>query len=178
MVCSQVFSDEQCSNLWSASEYNSNNAWIFNANNGNLNNNNKMNGNSCRGSLEFGFDNGDDKDTLIYLARIIFQSMPQAHCIRKSQPFMWDGLSQDKSLLHRNDGVGIPIGNVTSQMMCNFVTTAILFFLAKFGIRFVHYTDDNAGAVADKADFLKTMKLLKAFVAEDLHLQIHRRPVR
>lgn len=338
MVCSQIFSDEQCSNLWSASEYSSNLAWIFNATNGNLNNNNKMNGNSCRGSLEFGFDKTDelddgvlklseligfyhitrqhkrnkisqlifeynqrrelielllainyfeyiprvsicfiitypkireviaanfrdriaqtylvrkltpymeqylhpdsyscrvgkgslravlqlreyiaivserytrdcwvykfdiksffmsidtnifaprlivfiqerytmdDKEILIYLARVIFQSLPQAHCIRKSQPFMWDGLSQDKSLLHRCDGVGIPIGNVTSQMMCNFVTTAILFFLAKFGIRFAHYTDDNGGAVPDKEDFLKTMRLLKAFVAEDLHLQIH-----
>ncbi len=322
--------------MWSASEYNSNNAWIFNANNGNLNNNNKMNANSCRGSLEFGFDItdnldngilklseligyyhvtrqhkrnkisqlifeynqahelitllvainnfeyvprvsicfiitypkireviaadfmdriaqtylvkkltpymeeylhpdsyscrvgkgslravlrlqehiavvskrftcdcwvykfdiksffmsidtgifaprlisfiqeryvGDDKEILIYLARIIFQSLPQEHCIRKSPPFMWGGLSPDKSLKRRL--VGIPIGNVASQMMCNFVTTAILFFLAKFGIRFAHYTDDNGGAVPDKRDFLKTMRLLKVFVAEDLHLQIH-----
>ena len=338
MVCSQIISGEQCSSLWSASEYRSYYAWVFYAYYGNLDDSGKMDGNSCRGSLEFGFDNGNDpdngvlklselidyyhitrkhkrnkisqlifeynqanelldllraindfeyipkvsicfiitypkireviaanfrdriaqtylvkrltpymehylhpdsyscrvgkgslraalrlqehiavvshrftrdcwvykfdiksffmsidtniftprlidfireryvgndKDILIYLARIIFQSMPQKHCIRKSQPFMWDGLSQDKSLLHREDGVGIPIGNVTSQMMCNFVTTAFLFFLAKFGIRFAHYTDDNGGAVPDKRDFLKTMKLLKAFVAEDLHLQVH-----
>lgn len=43
------------SNLWSASECLSSNAWVFNATYGNLHNGNKMHSYSCRGSLAFYF---------------------------------------------------------------------------------------------------------------------------
>ncbi|MBR1373179.1 hypothetical protein IJ556_01855 [bacterium] len=41
---------------WTVAEYNANNAWYYNGNNGTLNNNNKYNTNQSRPTLERRFD--------------------------------------------------------------------------------------------------------------------------
>lgn len=47
---------------WSLSEYNNNNAWYYNGNNGRFNNNNKYNSNECRPVLELYYDDSHLED--------------------------------------------------------------------------------------------------------------------
>lgn len=60
MICREIFLEEDCilsfivKTIMQDCEYNSNNAWIYNGNNGNFNgNNNKNNSNNCRIVSEF-----------------------------------------------------------------------------------------------------------------------------
>ena len=74
---------------------------------------------------------------------------------------------------HRTNSVGLPIGNITSQMMCLIVTTYILMKIVEYGLKFVHYTDDNSGITHDTVSFMKFMRWLKNEVRRDCHLEIH-----
>lgn len=116
---------------------------------------------------------GEHKDLLMYLTRIIFQSLPQEDCIFKGYRHLRDYLPKDKSLIGRTNGIGIPIGNRTSQMMCNFTTTALLTLLSNCGCKFAHYSDDNAGVVRNKEEFLIIKKNIEVFVKEEMNMQIH-----
>ena len=116
---------------------------------------------------------GEHKDLLMYLTRIIFQSLPQEDCIFKGYRHLRDYLPKDKSLIGRTNGIGIPIGNRTSQMMCNFTTTALLTLLSNCGCKFAHYSDDNAGVVRNKEEFLIIKKNIEVFVKEEMNMQIN-----
>lgn len=116
---------------------------------------------------------GQHKELLIYLTRIIYQSQPQLHCVIKSRKSMWNGLAKSKSLLGKDDGIGIPIGNITSQMMANFLTTFYLDYISSLGYKFVHYTDDTAFVFADKQRFLDDVGRFEIFLREKLHLRLH-----
>ena len=116
---------------------------------------------------------GDYKDMLMYLTRIIFQSLPQENCILKGYRQLREYLPKEKTLIGRTDGIGIPIGNRTSQMMCNFTTTALLTLLSDCGCKFAHYSDDNAGVVRNKEEFLIIKKNVEVFAREEMNMQIH-----
>lgn len=52
------YSQRKISRQWCVGEYNANNGWYFNSNNGTLNNNNKYNSFRVRPFLDYGYDNG------------------------------------------------------------------------------------------------------------------------
>lgn len=114
----------------------------------------------------------EERDELLYLSRIIYQSLPQNHCRKKGNPELRRALPPGKSLEGRL-GQGMPIGNVTSQMFCLIVTTFILLILERFGILSVLYTDDDCGVVCDKENFMRFYSYLKMEVRSSCHLEIH-----
>ena len=116
---------------------------------------------------------GPHKNLLLYLTRIIYQSLPQSHCVIKSNERMWLGFPKSKSLRGKTNGIGIPIGNVTSQMLANFLTTYYLNYLSSLGYRFVHYTDDTAFVFRDKERFLEDIGRFEWFLRNELHLTLH-----
>lgn len=116
---------------------------------------------------------GPHKNLLLYLTRIIYQSLPQSHCVIKSNERMWIGFPKSKSLRGKTDGIGIPIGNVTSQMLANFLTTFYLRYLSSLGYLFVHYTDDTAFVFRDLARFLEDIGRFEWFLQTELHLTLH-----
>ena len=116
---------------------------------------------------------GPHKNLLLYLTRIIYQSLPQSHCVIKSHRRMWRGFPKYKSLLGKYDGTGIPIGNITSQMLANFLTTFYLRYLSSLGYRFVHYTDDTCFVFRDKQRFLEDVHRFEWFLKTELHLTLH-----
>lgn len=116
---------------------------------------------------------GPHKNLLLYLTRIIYQSLPQSHCVIKSHRRMWVGFPERKSLLGKTDGIGIPIGNVTSQMLANFLTTFYLRYLSSLGYRFVHYTDDTCFVFRDKQRFLEDVGRFERYLQTELHLTLH-----
>lgn len=113
------------------------------------------------------------RDEIIYLARIVYLGYPQEHCVIKSHPEILRRIKEGKSLRHRTNNVGLPIGNITSQMLCLIVTAYILFKLEEYGLKDVLYTDDDSGITHDTASFMKFMDWLKNEIRRDCHLEIH-----
>lgn len=114
-----------------------------------------------------------DHEVISHLIPTIYKALPQNNCVRKSPPWMWQLIGPGKSLLGKDDGIGIAIGNVTSQTMANFCTTEFLWYLSIVVPKFIHYTDDNKGIVTDKEEFLKQLPYIKEKCWKDYHLVLH-----
>ena len=63
---------------------------------------------------------GNDIDTLLYLTKITIFHRPQNNCVRKGNLDLWSELPPSKSLFGKDDHTGMAIGNITSQVLCNF----------------------------------------------------------
>lgn len=111
------------------------------------------------------------RNMLCYVTRIIYCGFPQEHCIIKSHPLAWKKLEYRKSMFGKV--IGLPIGNITSQMAANFITTFYLDILRKMGYKFVHYTDDTAIVVKDIKKWNNDSKIIEKYISEELHLEWH-----
>ncbi len=63
---------------------------------------------------------GDDLPMLLYLIRETIFNRPEKHCVRRSPRSLWKGLPPEKSLFASDGTHGLPIGNLTSQLMALF----------------------------------------------------------
>lgn len=60
---------------------------------------------------------GDDLPELLYMLRKTIFNRPELNCIRKMSPIHWKGLPSRKSLFGTDGTAGLPIGNLTSQLL-------------------------------------------------------------
>lgn len=114
------------------------------------------------------------ENTMLYLTRIIYQSMPQLHCLVKSPETMFEVLPEHKKMRGKATSAGVAIGNVTSQMVAMFLINGYLNLLRDMGYKFVHYTDDTCIIVKDKARWRAHLQILERYVKDVLHLELHR----
>ena len=116
---------------------------------------------------------GDRTEVFKRLAKAIYYHRSQDHCIRKSPLWMWDELPKRKSLFHST--TGLPIGNVTSQTLANFITTEILYFVEAIGFEFAFYTDDRGDFMTkeDKPRYLAYLPIISQYVWDNCHLKVH-----
>lgn len=61
-----------------------------------------------------------DKKALVRLSSHVLGNDPTRRCIVKGDRGEWKDLPSDKSLFSSGEGVGLPIGNLTSQVLANF----------------------------------------------------------
>lgn len=127
---------------------------------------------------------GKDKDTLLWLLEVIIMHEPQKDCIRCSPIEMWSRLSQDKSLFHGDGRHGIAIGNISSQLLANFLLSffdmlfcckcvEILGLEAKHLVKYIRFVDDFE-IYADCAEWLvKLRPRMERWLAENLHVKLH-----
>ena len=87
---------------------------------------------------------GPDRDLLIELCGKVIHRDPARDCIIKGPRGAWDGLPSDKSLFHSPPGCGLPIGNLTSQVLANFYLNDLDYFVKRdLGIQYYgRYVDD------------------------------------
>lgn len=116
---------------------------------------------------------GPMRDMLLYLARVIYQSLPQMHCRVQSPESLHQALPEYKRMRGKASFKGVAIGNMTSQMMAAFYVTRYLFVLRAKGYRFVHYTDDTAIVVRDRSRWLDDQRWLAAWMKKELALELH-----
>lgn len=114
-----------------------------------------------------------DRDTLKYIARVVYQSLPQCHCEMACHPAMFNLVPEHKRQLGKATFRGIPIGNVTSQEFVLFATTLFLRFMDCIVFGFSHYTDDNGGVTTDREGFLAKRPIIADFVERDSHFTLH-----
>lgn len=105
---------------------------------------------------------GDDIETLIYLTRITLQNSPADNCIMQGDPRGWDALPANKSLFTVPEGHGLPIGNITSQLVANFLLDETDHYLTEtLGLTIARYVDDTAIVDCDKERLLAAMPLIR-----------------
>lgn len=95
--------------------------------------------------------NGSDKDILLYLTEITVFHRPQRNCKRKGNLSRWKDIAEGKSLMNKDDYTGMAIGNITSQVFCNFYMSFfdawILVRIAELGYtepekHYIRFVDD------------------------------------
>ena len=125
---------------------------------------------------------GDDIDTLLYLTEITVKHRPQKDCIRKGELKLWDSIQPSKSLFFKGDDKGLAIGNITSQIMCNFYMSFfdnwILDRIRDFGYdepekHFVRFVDDFILHSMKKEHIVQLFKESTVWLREQLALELH-----
>ena len=118
---------------------------------------------------------GRDKHIVMRLCSQIVANDPTQGCIIHGTRNDWEGLPCDKSLFHVGAGLGLPIGNLTSQLFANFYMDGFDKYVTE-GLGFKHYGRyvDDFVLISDDRDRLKSsVPLLRRFLSERLHLELH-----
>ena len=116
-----------------------------------------------------------DMDFVIWLTEIIVMLDPKENCIIVGDLSNWDGLDPAKSLLHLAPGLGLPIGNLTSQLFSNvYLNEFDQFMKRKLKCKYYgRYVDDAAVVSSDKKWLLSLVPEIRSFLSTELGLDLH-----
>ncbi len=114
-------------------------------------------------------------DTMIYLIEKVIFNDPTQNCIIKSKKSAWQGLPPSKSLFKANNGCGLPIGNLTSQLFGNvYMNDFDHFVKCKLGCKYYgRYVDDFVIVHRDKQLLKEMIPQLSTYLHEQLQLTLH-----
>lgn len=115
---------------------------------------------------------GQDKSTLLYLVKEVVLNAPEENCIRRSPMSAWKGLPRDKSLFTTRLGYGIPIGNLTSQVLANFFLNEFDHWMKSNFQFYGRYVDDFYIVSSSKDQLRSYIPLIKNKLL-DQELQLH-----
>lgn len=124
-----------------------------------------------------------DKESLLYAVEQIVMHRPQDNCQKKGDPNLWDDLPKSKSLFNISGDVGLPIGNLTSQLFANYYMSFfdewVLDTIAPYNGEYIRFVDDfvlviptiqsNNGKEVIKKIHIEAKEWLKVH----LHLSLH-----
>jgi hypothetical protein len=116
-----------------------------------------------------------DRQLLIDLCRKVILHNPVPGCIIKGGREDWEGLPANKSLFSTGGKVGIPIGNLTSQIFANLYLNDFDQFVKRdlkqryYG----RYVDDCVFVNSSKEELAGLVKHLSTFLQKELALQLH-----
>ena len=118
--------------------------------------------------------NGADLETLVYLTRITLLNSPAEGCIVQGDPRKWKELPQNKSLFTVPEGYGLPIGNITSQLVANFLLDETDHYLTEsLGLDIDRYVDDTATVDCDKEKLLVAMPLIREHLWQTAEVRVN-----
>lgn len=111
---------------------------------------------------------GEDKDELKRLVDVSINDHPEKHCILKSPWSEWDKLDKNKSLFWVGDIMGIPIGNLISQLLANFYLNEFDHFVKDdLGLNhYGRYVDDFYIVCSDKNKILNSLPIIREKLLE------------
>ena len=117
---------------------------------------------------------GSDKDTLLWLSEVTVKHRPQDNCVRKGDVMLWEELPKHKSLFTMD---GMPIGNITSQLLVNFYLSCFdgwaLDFCRKRGGWYERFVDDFPVVLPTKDDVLEFYREAQMRLDRDFGLTVH-----
>ncbi|MEI6389433.1 MAG: reverse transcriptase/maturase family protein, partial [Spirochaetota bacterium] len=121
-----------------------------------------------------------DLPAVLDLCRSLVLNDPLSGCQRRSQPELWDDLPLDKSLFGVAPGLGLPIGNLTSQVFANFYLDGLDHFCKHdLGIRYYGRYVDDLVIVHESRDFLASLvPRIREWLARERLLDLHPRKIR
>ena len=115
----------------------------------------------------------DDKDDLKWLITVLISDNPEKYCIRRSAKEMWDDLDKNKSLFTIDDDLGLPIGNLISQLFANFYLNEFDHYVhEELGFsRYGRYVDDFY-IIGEKEKILSAIPLIREKL-KDVGITLH-----
>lgn len=117
-----------------------------------------------------------DIDFIKWLNTVIVMLDPRDNCIIVGNSENWKGLDPNKSMLNLKDGIGLPIGNLTSQLFSNvYLNELDQYCKRKLKCKYYgRYVDDAIIVSSDKNWLLSLVTPIEHFLKEELHLNIHK----
>jgi hypothetical protein len=121
------------------------------------------------------WDDRLDYDLVLYLLRIIVFTDPVEGCLVKGSRKEWEGLPPSKSLFNQPKGVGLPIGNLTSQLFSNVYLNRFDHWVVKeLGCPYYgRYVDDFYIVHRSVAYLKELLPKIKEFLKSELGLTLH-----
>lgn len=121
---------------------------------------------------------GNDLAILLYLLRETIFNRPEKNCIRKTSPQSWRGLPKDKSLFHSDGSCGLPIGNLTSQLLAlNFLDGLDHLISEEWGVKhYGRYVDDMVLVHPSKEHLIEVKAKIAGWLSEH-GLSLHPRKI-
>lgn len=116
-----------------------------------------------------------DIDFVKWLSREIVMLDPKVNCRMVGSVSDWEGLDHSKSLFYTMDGCGLPIGNLTSQLLSNVYLNEFDQFMKRtlHCKHYGRYVDDSYVVSSDKEWLLSLVPAIRTFLSDRLHLELH-----
>lgn len=117
-----------------------------------------------------------DIDFLLWLTEQIVMLDPKTSCVIVGDKSDWDGLDRNKSLFWTDEGCGLPIGNLTSQLFSNvYLNEFDQFMKRELHCKYYgRYVDDSFVVSCDRQWMLSLVPRIDEFLQSRLGLKLHR----
>jgi len=118
---------------------------------------------------------GDDLKLILQLLRNLILADPTRDCRLQSPLSSWDNLPANKTLFKVPAGCGLPIGNLTSQVLANFYLSGLDHYvkqtlrMASYG----RYVDDLFLVHRDREVLVDSIESIRNFLLDRLALTLH-----
>jgi hypothetical protein len=121
-----------------------------------------------------------DMDFVRWLTEVIAMLDPKTSCQRAMPIEAWQGLDPAKSLFCTEDGRGLPIGNLTSQLLSNVYLNVLDQFMKRVleCRHYGRYVDDFFVVSCDREWLLSLVPRIRSFLKSELGLDLHMGKVR
>lgn len=115
------------------------------------------------------------KDDVLWLTKVIIDTDPTSDYFYKGNPNLKKIVPQQKSLFNQDPGVGLPIGNLSSQFLANVYLHELDHYVTNnLGIEgFVRYVDDFVLLSNSKAKIIKARNQIECFLQDTLAMTLH-----
>lgn len=116
-----------------------------------------------------------DIDFLCWLSEKIITLDPRKNCRIVGTAEDWEGLDHNKSLFYTLDGCGLPIGNLTSQLLSNVYLNEFDQYMKRelHCKHYGRYVDDSFVVSCDREWLLSLVPRVREFLSDRLHLELH-----
>ena len=128
---------------------------------------------------EFVYDKykGEDVDLVFSTLVKVIRHNPAKDCEIHGDPTLFDQLPANKSLFHAEEDRGLPIGNLTSQILANFYLSpfdeAMSEWCGARGGRYERFVDDFVVVMPLMKDVHGAYLFARAFLRDRLSVQLH-----
>lgn len=116
-----------------------------------------------------------DMRFILWLTEQIVMLDPMENCIIVGDESDWDGMDHAKCMRYVQPGLGLPIGNLTSQLYSNVDMNPFDQFVKRDILceHYGRYVDDSAMVDACREWLLEQVPKVREFLADELGLQLH-----
>ena len=117
----------------------------------------------------------EQRDFMLWLTKEVIMNEPIINCRIKGVFSEWEGLPDEKSLFYAEEGKGMPIGNLTSQLFSNIYLNCFDHWM-KREMKCRHYgryVDDFYVVHNSKEFLLKLLPQIESYLYEHLGLILH-----
>lgn len=116
-----------------------------------------------------------DLPLLVDVLQAVVFSQPTEHCIIKGHRNNWKGLPPGKSLFHSRPGCGLPIGNLSSQILANFYLHTLDVFINTLPglVGYGRYVDDFVLVHRSREVLSAQIPRIRNFLESELGLRLH-----